>query len=92
MSARRLSCSSSRASLGPSTPSSASLPSAFPHLDYPTPPHELLLYHPELELSFPVTDVVNVLHGSPIPNSQAGAYTETRVKISEAGRDTFIRA
>ena len=55
-------------------------------------PHDVLLFNPEVELSFAITQVIQILIESPIKDSRAPAFVEMRVKIADADRDTYIKA
>jgi len=54
-------------------------------------PHEVLLYQPEMPISFQIEKVIKVEFASPVADSKAATFTEMRVKI-KSERDTYIRA
>lgn len=55
-------------------------------------PHEVLLFNPDLEISFSIQGVTQVLIESPVPGSNANTFSEMRVKIDAPDRDTDIGA
>ncbi|CAD6582435.1 MAG: hypothetical protein CYPHOPRED_002031 [Cyphobasidiales sp. Tagirdzhanova-0007] len=73
----------------PTTPSLASTPS---QLGVEASPHEVLLFHPNMEISFPITSVMKTVNASPVRGSSANVFPEISVKIGAAGRDSYIRA
>lgn len=77
----------------PLTPLSPSPPSAISLLQAgAASPHDVLLYNPELDVSFEIDSVVKILIESPIANSRAPQLWEMRVKIADPDRQTYIRA
>lgn len=77
----------------PLTPSSPSPPSAISLLQAgAASPHDVLLYNPELDVSFEIDSVVKILIESPIPNSRAPQLWEMRVKIADPDKEHYIRA
>ena len=77
------------------TPMTASMPSSVDDLrvlGVEASPHEVLLFNPELEISFPIVSVIQIAHPSPVRGSGANIFSEMRVRIGAAGRASYIQA
>lgn len=77
----------------PLTPLSPSPPSAVDLLQAGAiTPHDAVLFQPQLDVSFEIDSVVQILIESPIANSRAPQMSEMRIKIADPERESYIRA